>query len=383
MKVLFISSDNNSTSGAFLSMVRLNEILNHIYGVQTKIILPKKGDGEDILIKAGIDYEYIYSYSWIIRREKNISNFIRSIIKWLLQCINLIAIKKIQNIIKRENIDIVHINTTFSYVGAKAALKEHVKLVWHLREFLEEDRNLKILNRRKGYKLINSADKIIAISESIYQKYLHIFSPNRLLTVYNGISVEEFYNKKKIFLDDIFHFVIVGKVSLEKGQIDLIQACALLKKEKVKFQLNIVGDIDFVYKKELDKIIKKAQINQYINFVGKQKDVKKFLKTADIAFMCSKNEAFGRVTVEAMLSGCLVVGADTSGTLEILQGGNYGIVYKQGNAFDLTEKILYINSHREKMKQLALEAQNYAMSNFSAVKNAKQIYDIYSAIIDN
>ena len=43
MKVLFVPSDNNPASGAFLSMTALNKILNEKLGVETFVVLPHKG----------------------------------------------------------------------------------------------------------------------------------------------------------------------------------------------------------------------------------------------------------------------------------------------------------------------------------------------------
>ena len=65
MKILFISSDNNKTSGAFLCLVELNRYLREVYNVDTFVIIPKQGDGVQLLDKYHIPYKIIPSYSWI------------------------------------------------------------------------------------------------------------------------------------------------------------------------------------------------------------------------------------------------------------------------------------------------------------------------------
>lgn len=94
----------------------------------------------------------------------------------LSQVYNIIAIRKIRRLIKKEKIQIVHINTSCSYVGAQAALLENIPFVWHIREFLEEDQERCIWNNKKGYSLIGEANRVVAISDSIYQKYKKIAS---------------------------------------------------------------------------------------------------------------------------------------------------------------------------------------------------------------
>ena len=48
-KILFTPSDNNATSGAFLSMVRLLKILMESYGYDVLVLLHNDGTGEKLL----------------------------------------------------------------------------------------------------------------------------------------------------------------------------------------------------------------------------------------------------------------------------------------------------------------------------------------------
>ena len=102
-------------------------------------------------------------------------------------------------------------------------------------------------------------------------------------------------------------------------------------------------------------------------------------KKADSAIVASKAEAFGRVTVEAMMAGTLVIGANTAGTKELI-GENYGLLYEQGNAIDLADKIIYAMQNSEKMSLIAKNAREYSLQRFSAGRNAREIFDVYETI---
>ena len=54
-----------------------------------------------------------------------------------------------------------------------------------------------------------------------------------------------------------------------------------------------------------------------------------------------KQEGFGRVTVEYMLSGLCPIVSNTGANLEIVDDKISGIVYEKGNIQDLKEKIKY------------------------------------------
>lgn len=383
MRVLFIASDNNSTSGAFRSMVILNHILKEKYDVYTKVILPKNGDGEKLLQQYDIDYEYARSFSWIINCDKSkINILLQYIFKSSMALYNNTAIKKIENIISSENYDIVHINTSFSYVGALAALKTKTPFIWHIREFLEEDRNLKMLNRSKSYDLMKKANKVIAISKSIYIKYSKLLGDGKTVCIPNGIDTKKYYYQHKIMQNNICEMLIVGSVSPEKGQLELIKALSLLGENYKDFHLNIIGKYDDVaYKKELENLISKSDFNEKIEFLGKRDDAIEFQKKADVIFVCSKAEAFGRVTVEAMLTGALVIGADSAGTAEILDNGKYGVIYKSGNAEDLKKKIEFVMDNKKSMINLAKVGQEYAFQSYTADLNADRIFETYQNVV--
>lgn len=381
MNILFVASDNNYTSGAFLSMVKLNEILNKAFAVNTFVILPNDGDGVELLEDANISYEVVPSRNWIVdiedgkteqrEREKQIE---------LVQ--NADAITRIVEIIKEKEIDIVHINTSYSYVGAEAAKQCNIPFVWHIREFLEEDQNRKIWDKEQGYALMESADAIVAISNSIYDKYKDIFPKNKLHVIYNGIDEKTFYNPiKKIFQDEIISFGITGGVVPHKGQEELICACGLLVEKGIdNFVLHIYGKGKDSYKQYLEEIVREKQLYNHVVFEGASNDIPSVLKKIDILFVCSRNEAFGRTTVEGMMAGCVLIGADTSGTTELLESGRSGYLYKQGSAESLAETIGYVLKNKNKAEAVRLAGQRKALERYTAYKNAKEILELYQRI---
>ena len=54
------------------------------------------------------------------------------------------------------------------------------------------------------------------------------------------------------------------------------------------------------------------------------------IEQADIGLTCSRNEAFGRTTVEALLMGKPVIGTNTGGTVDLISDGVDGLLYPPG-----------------------------------------------------
>lgn len=378
MKILFIASDNNATSGAFLSMVALNQILRNNLSVDTFVVLPREGTGNVLLDEAGIPWTIVKSYDWVIPMEQS-SGLKCSLKNSAKQMLNVRAVSQLQKVIKDYKPDIVHINTTYAYVGAVAALREKYPFVWHLREFLEEDQGRTLWDRKKGNELIARADKVIAISTSVYEKYEGTIPKEKLCVILNGIDTNRFYRpEKELYQNEKFILVYGGGYARRKGIYEFASALKLLVDMGVtNFEAQFIGEPNEKYKQHLTKI----GLDPYIRYLGYQKNVTQWYEKADMAFSCSKAEAFGRKTVEAMLAGTLMIAANTAGTLDIVFDKKTGLLYQQGDPIDLAFKILYAMKNKEECQEIAKNGREFAYNNLSALKNAEEIKRVYDEIV--
>lgn len=389
MRVLFFSSDNDITSGAFLSMAILNKELREKYKVETLIVLPCKGDGETILWRNGIDFMRINTYSGItsihpriffkIWKKENINHDIYVIKNYLGIIYNQRQIRKIINLIRHFKPDIIHINTTYHYLSAKAALKEGIPYIWHIREFVDENYDSRYLLKKSRYKLMKQADSLIVVSEYAQKKYTNDF--NKLIMIYNGVDSSRFYNeKKRIFQHSIVRILNVGTFGKWKGKHTVIDALDKLYSYTREFEMHFVGRGNASI---IEEKISRCSASSNIFLDGHTTEPETFYDESDIFIMSSKAEAFGRVTVEAMMSGCLVIASDTGANPEIIGNDEYGILYKYGDADDLYQKIVYALDHKEEMSIIADRARKMAVDQFSSINNTKRVYELYRNIFRN
>ncbi|SFG36686.1 glycosyltransferase family 4 protein [Oribacterium sp. WCC10] len=424
MKVIYFATDNYALSGAFICLVRLAQEMKS-QGVDVKVVLPKEGDGTKLLSDAGIPYELIQSYNWDIAIGAGLNVKAKIPVKCML---NLWAIHRITEFLKKEKPDIVHINSTYSYVGAVAAYKLGIPVIWHIREFFEEDQNNQMWNRQKGYSLMGKASAIIPVSHALFDKYKRIFPENKLHVINDGVVEKRFYAPdRKIFRGDKIRLVCVGGLYHYKGQTTLIEALAEYVKrntryrenentslslagvkntdvssslgvegteemphispgltderieKKLEISLSLVGE--GTEEKALRDLAEERGIGEIVRFEGYCSEPEKFYKEADISFMTSKSEAFGLVTVEAMLSGALVIGADCAGTKDIIEDGKTGLLYEPGNYKSLADAIEYALSNKEGMQQIADRGRQRAVENFTTKVNADHVKRIYEEIL--
>lgn len=381
MRVLFIDNTGNKSAGAYHSMIALIRYLRE-YGVESYVAVSDKADGLDLLEKNDIPYIKIRAcaYTWIISNKANILERFKMPFKYLY---SVLASIKLTRYAKKNKIDLIHENTSACYIGFFVAFLLKIPHIWHIREFLEEDFNVSFWWKRLSLSYINKSNAVITVSDAITKKYIGFISNNLIHRIYNGVDVNVFYQKKTFSrLDGACNILCVGRVCEGKGQADVIKSLAILK-ENYNYtpQLYIAGIYTEKYKKSIMDPAMKCNIESNIHFLGQVNNMKDLYRKMDILCMSSHNEAFGRVTIEAMLSGLLVVGANSGGTAEIITEKKTGYLYEAGNAEELAKCLTLVFQNKIEATQVALLGQKCAKEQYDAKKNAKEIYELYKTLV--
>lgn len=365
-------------SGANRSLIDLVLALKE-EGQNITVIVPRNGELRNKLNTLGIKNKCILSTSWVgyEKGEKRIKKISKKFINYFAEYRMYIYFKKNKDII-----DIVHYNSFIYGVGAKSLNKLNIPYVWHIREFPEETFKLKFYNKKYAYEIVSKSKKIFAISKSIYDRFSKDFGADKMQLIYNGLNLKDCIDKK-IDEKKNTEILIVGAIARDKGQLEAIKAIDYIinKKQLLNIKLNIVGNvIDKDYMNELERYIRKKNIDKNIIFHGYSDNVNIYRNKCDIALMCSKMEAFGRVTVEAMLSKQLVIGANTGGTTEIINHMKTGILYEQGNIADLANKIEYAMNNKKEIDEIRERGRIIAIDKFSIKRTAEEVIKQYCEI---
>ncbi|MDO4218970.1 MAG: glycosyltransferase family 4 protein [Synergistaceae bacterium] len=377
MKVLLVASDNSIHSGAFRSLATLAKHLTDDFDVEVLVLTPISGVGTKLLDELNIKSVTIKNFPWVLSVNANYLAKVKCAVKGIL---NLLCVKKIDNLIKDYNPDIIHINTSWTYLAAKSAKMARVPVIWHIREFLEEDQNLRFFDRKKSVALINDSYKVICVSNLLRDKYKSLIHSDALITIYNGIDPAKYYRKEhEILKGSVLKLIFIGGVSYKKGQPQIIQALCRLNSEypNFHFDLKIVGEISVELKIKLQRVVDENGLSSKIHFCGIRNDVDVLLKHSDVSIVNSYSEAFGRVTVESMMAGCLMLAANTGATSEIITSSGYGVLFDPLDISDVVSKLLFVNENRQKCQIIAKNGQEYVLDRFNSYRNAKEIYDVY------
>lgn len=390
MKVLFISY-GLGVYGANTSLLNLIVILREKYGVTPYVLVRAKGDFTKRLDQLNISYFYIKFSGWIYSKNVRTGGYVKIFAKKLITIFknlfyNYITYRKIQR--KGISFSLIHSNTSVINIGCYLSKKLNTPHIFHIREFLEEDYNIHfIFGNKYSTRYINKySDSIITNSNSVKTKFSRYLPESKIKVVHNGVDLREnsyirdfsdLGSKKSV------NFLIVGLISKGKNQMEALNAVKILKNiiGVDKLKLFIVGDGDKIYYNELVEYVVSNDLGKYIKFTGYLKNVGEFRKNADVAIICSKMEAFGRVTVEAMLSQMPVIGTNTGGTPEIIDHGETGFLYDYGNPKQLATYMKKFIDGKMLIQTMGIKGYKKACKEFTAEINASRIYDVYSSVI--
>ena len=145
--------------------------------------------------------------------------------------------------------------------------------------------------------------------------------------------------------------VNLGMFSQLKGQEVLVRSFGSLAKEFPNAYLVIVGsarEFEPGIREMLEAIALQLGISDRLVFAGSRDDVLKLLYNFEIYVMPSRVEGFGLSLVETMCTGIPAIVSDIEAFEEITEHGTYALLFKSGSWEDLTEKLRYALTHRDK-----------------------------------
>ena len=269
---------------------------------------------------------------------------------------------KLAKRLQENNIDIVYTNSGIIDVGAMAAFFAGKRHIWHFREFIHNHFKMKYIFEIKAKFLLRQSDVVVAISKCLLKELRKRYHIKNGIVLYNKFDREKYYiERKNLVSADKMQCLVTGRMYEGKHQLDAVKAIGkLIKKYHIPVELYLVGNGKREYVNKIKNLIKEYGVQEKIHILQYEEDMKSLREQMDIEISCSQWEAFGRVVIEGMLGGLLVVGANSGATAELIKHNKNGLLYRPGDADDLAEKLLWIYNHRQEAKKIAYNGQKWA-----------------------
>jgi len=302
---------------------------------------------------------------------------------------------KIAEIIKKEDIDIVHSRGWGTYVEGIVAAKLlcrkikfifsfHGKTVGELQHIPER--------RLRAQKMMSVfTDIILTLSDQMARDYASMVNVARekIGFIYNGVDTDIFtsdksgQNKLKREFNigkEAFVIGFVGRVDPVKDLKTLLDAAYLVKQNMKNIKIVIAGEGS--EKKALEDYAVKKGIGNHVIFTGQRNDIPDLLNMMEIYVQPSLYEGMSNTIMEAMACRCAIIATNAGGNPELIEHDKDGILFKPGNAKDLSSYIIRLHNDPLKRNSLAERAYEKAKEQFSLESMVRNYENLYMGLMN-
>ena len=177
-----------------------------------------------------------------------------------------------------------------------------------------------------------------------------------------------------------FTFVFIGRMVLDKGINELVEAFDRLCCERDDVALRLVGR----FEDELDPVLpqtkERIERNGKILFEGYQTDVRPYLVASDALVLPSYREGFPNVVLQAGAMGLPVIVTDVNGSDEAIEQGVNGVIIPKKDADALYCAMRDMVVERERTEKMASVARDMVSARFDQRDIWRALVEMYKGL---
>jgi glycosyltransferase involved in cell wall biosynthesis len=359
--------------------------------LESHVVMPRDGALAVRLQEAGIAHSTIPFRSWAVgtsRDSGGIASLRRAVAiarqRVLSPVVNARALPRLLALLRDFRADAVYSNSSVIGIGATAAQRAGLPHVWHLREIAPLHYGMVF---DEGFERtvarMRQSEAIITNSRAV--RDFHFGSDAEgVIVIPNGVfSAGQFgelrRRGKSGAAGRVFTFALVGLLNPGKGQHEAIEALSIVRRSGRAARLILAGGGGWRTRRALEALVKRLGLEHAVEFRGWVDDPIGVFAESDAALMCSRHEAFGRTTAEAMAIGRAVIGRDSGGTPELIEDGVTGLLYR-GGPEDLARKMEILIDSPELARRIGEAAWEKAVREYSVELYVDRIHDVIARV---
>ena len=345
----------------------------------------------------------------------------RSLARGLLELVGLpLSVRRQAQVIRREQPDVVHLNSAVLLSTAIAARLCGVPLVWHVREVVQGSR----WNPRRwlaGRVIRCLADRVIAISEAEAAS-LGSDREGKVVVIYNSLDLEEFSESAVSDRGDVSRlqleglspdepFVVsLGGAVFRKGPVELVEAArhlsnrvtiaiagmpprvtatrgpsrwlcaASLWTENLLRQFRLKAYYSWCYQTRLSSALRAAS-GARVSFLGMVTDVPGLIARSTAVIFAGTTPHFARPIYEAWAMKKPVIVFDTHGIQEQVDDQVDGLVVRDKTGRGLARAIETILADSVRARAMGENGYKKVVARFDMMSNAQKVNALYRSLI--
>ena len=219
--------------------------------------------------------------------------------------------------------EVVIANTLTTFPLVEAAARAGIPAVWIIHESYSREHLERLFPpfaRKRVMQAFALASRVIPASHDTATLFEHLNIRGNFRVIHNGLDprpFDDYLKQTPRRTAGTKRFLAVGTVCERKGQHTLVEAAAILARERRDFACDLVGLREGIpYADYVKQLIVRHELEALVDLVPETDDVWAFYRAAD-AFVCTSHmETFSRAVLEAEAFGLPILSTPVSGVSE-------------------------------------------------------------------
>jgi glycosyltransferase involved in cell wall biosynthesis len=289
---------------------------------------------------------------------------------------NVRAVRALMSLLASEAVDLVHANGSRAmlYAGI-AARRLRVPVIWHVR-IADPDPWVDGL-------LLRMATAVIANSQATAGRLSGRGGADKVQVIFNGVDLERF---RPAAPDPSLRGALgmppggpvvtyVGRLEPGKGPDVFLEAAGRVHADDGGIWFLVVGD------GPMRPALEARAVGLPVVFAGRRRDLLPILHLTSVLVVPSRQEAFGRVLIEAMAAEVPVVATRVGGIPELVADGQTGLLVPPGDPAALSAGILAALRQAEATRARVRAAAAVVRARFSLTEHAERVAQLYARLV--
>ncbi len=292
--------------------------------------------------------------------------------------------------LRKQKSNIVYLNTAFDY---RTLVRDSIS-IFILKLF---DSGIKIVLKTHGTTLnvifsnnilkkylLRNTDLLLVLSREEVHNFKEI-SFNKVGVTSNPVDFTEYrvdnsFRRQEKIDDQTFVLLFVGRFIKEKGIVELIEACKIIKHNKIRFKLFCLGNGPLFG--EIEQLIKDLGLENEILLIGHipEEETKYYYSNCDTLILPSYREGFPMAVFQAVAAGKPVITTKVNACADHLREYENCLWVEKNNPNDLAEKIIFLL--KDQQLRCTMHKNNKAISQkFTAEKIVQNLDGLFKEFL--
>jgi glycosyltransferase involved in cell wall biosynthesis len=300
------------------------------------------------------------------------------------------VINQLRHIVKRRAPTLVQTHMVKSHFLTKlSGLNRKYPWIAYHHGYTTTDLKMRAYNQLNRWSL-PSASRVITVCDAFANDLSRAGVRRELISVCHnsvvppapGLPEEASRLREQLGIRDSERVVLsVGRLSQEKGHVDLVTALAALHRisPSLPFKLVIVGDGP--EREQIEIVARTNGLTEQLLFTGQVSQVHKYYAIADIVALPSHSEGSPNVLLEAMSAGLPVVATAVGGVPEIASTEKNALLVAAKDPESFAGSINRLLTDAGLAQKLGRAAALHVKERFSPTTQARSLLQIYQNLI--